>query len=241
LQLYKPALNRSDTEVLGCRDCCLPRACSAMHCKRECINLGHQIPFCLTVALPTCTERKMHTRFSGQTMLQVLQSHFEVAFVWKSAKCDKWLKLAALFQLSLEFSGLTFSTKLCGFCVALLLIAGDCVDLPLVRDGGSTADPPLLRTNPGWRSLFDVVLNKFARKADSKDLPNKGSLKGCLEVPSGEGSKPTFCCLAPPNRRTLFLLPLFDFLLAACSLSWYVRTCISRTLMHVCTSQKVRG
>lgn len=169
-------------------------------------------------------------------MLQVSQSHFEVARL-VLAKRNKWLKLAA-FQLSLEFSGLSFSTKLCGFCVALLLIAGDCVDLPLIRDGGSTADPPLLRTNPGWPSLFDGVLNKFARKADSKDLPNEGSLKGCLEVPSGEGSKPTFCCLAPPNRRTLFLLPRFAFLLAACSLSWYVRTCISRTLMYVCTSQR---
>ncbi len=170
-------------------------------------------------------------------MLQESQCHFEVAFVKVSAKRNKWLILAA-FQLSLEFSGLTFSTKLCGFCVALLLIAGDCVDLPLIRDGGSTADPPLLRTNPGWPSLFDGVLNKFAKKADSKDLPNEGSLKGCLAVPSGEGSKPTFCCLAPPNRRTLFLLPRFDFLLAACSLSWYVRTCILRTLMRVCTSQR---
>ncbi len=174
----------------------------------------------------------MHTQFSGQKMLQVLQSHSEVEFVCKSTKCHKWLKLAALFQLSLEFSGLTVSTKLCGFCVALLLTAGDCVDLPLIRDGGSTADPPLLRTNPGWRSLFDGVLNKFARKADSNDLPNEGSRKGCLDVPSGEGSKPTFCCLVPPNRRTLFLLPRFDFLLAACSLSWYVRTCIPHT--HAC-------
>ena len=51
-------------------------------------------------------------------------------------------------QLSLEFCELTFSKIPCGFCVALLLIAGDVVDLPLISEAGSTADPPLLKTNP---------------------------------------------------------------------------------------------